>query len=254
MTDYGFTDYGYTPTPESVIEETMQDDYETLTGIACDWSYDSFLGAYNLTVARRLSSVELGLQALSDSRSFNNARQLALDDQGQSRLTARLEQTKTRITLTLTSEADTTKVVPIPTGSVVRGGGVDGRQKWETVEDVEIPAAAGTVNVTAQALEYGAISADPADVTEIVTAINGWASVTNTSAITVGRDVEQDGPYRRRMVLAVGKAGSATPTAIRAKVLGVDGVTACNVIENIELTTENVDGVSLEGKSIAVYV
>jgi uncharacterized phage protein gp47/JayE len=68
--------------------------------------------------------------------------------------------------------------------------------------------------------------------TEIVTPVTGWDSVTNPSAGTTGREVETDEEFRIRRELSI-ISGNATDESIRSAVLNnVDSVTTCNVFSN----------------------
>lgn len=75
----------------------------------------------------------------------------------------------------------------------------------------------------------------------ILSPIDGWDSINNLVAGSIGRDVESDTELRARYNTAIRATGSATVKAIRARLLAeVDGVTAVSVYENRQ--NEEVDG------------
>lgn len=82
-------------------------------------------------------------------------------------------------------------------------------------------------------LTAGKIEAPVNTITNIVTTINGWDSVTNTKTLSAGRNDETDTELRRRWSLSVYQKASNMLEAIQANVYRrVTGVTACVAYEN----------------------
>lgn len=125
----------------------------------------------------------------------------------------------------------------IPKGSVVRVSSTDAR--FETVLEVTIPAA-GSIDVSVQALVSGAVAAPASMLNDIVTSISGWDSVTNALDITIGRDEESDADARTRRNASLAVVGGSTDQAIKAKLLELEEITTALVVSNRTLI--DVDG------------
>lgn len=146
------------------------------------------------------------------------------------------------------ADAEVTGVpgVVIPAGS--QASLADGTL-FETVSDVTLDGL-GMGTADFQAVEPGPIAAASNTLTEIVSAVLGWETVTNPNAATPGTDVQSDQSARaeRRNKLAL--QGVALPEAILSGLYATAGVRSATFRENVELTTEVIDGITLVGKSI----
>jgi len=114
------------------------------------------------------------------------------------------------------------------------------------------------------AQNYGPIAAPANSLTEIVTPIAGWTSLTNPQAGNTGRNQETDAELRIRRAQSLHSQGAATVEAIRSRLLQeVPGVTSVTVFENVTMTqdpisivfsidfvTGNTVQVDLEGSNI----
>lgn len=109
----------------------------------------------------------------------------------------------------------------IPAGSIVSDPNVG--DKFATDVPVVV-APSGNANVSATAVEPGAIAAPAGTLTKIETPVFGWASVTNPADFSVGRDEETDTELRIRRQNAAEKTGIGTPTAIKAALADISGV------------------------------
>lgn len=90
----------------------------------------------------------------------------------------------------------------------------------------------GTVTTDFQCQTTGPIACPVGSLTRIYKAITGWDSITNTTAGTVGVDVESraDFEYRRRKSVAANAINSLQ--SVYAAVLDVDGVVDAYVMDN----------------------
>lgn len=87
------------------------------------------------------------------------------------------------------------------------------------------------------AQSYGPIAVPANTLTEIVTPIAGWQSLTNFEAGITGRDIETDEELRLRRRQSLSRLGAATVEAIRSRLLQeVPGVTSVTIFENQTLT------------------
>lgn len=86
---------------------------------------------------------------------------------------------------------------------------------------------------------FGPISAPANSLTEILTPVAGWASLTNPQAGITGRNQETDAELRLRREQSLHLLGAATVEAIRSRLLQeVPGVTSVTVFENVTLTQD----------------
>jgi uncharacterized phage protein gp47/JayE len=86
---------------------------------------------------------------------------------------------------------------------------------------------------------YGPIPVPANSLTEILTPVAGWQSLTNFKAGVTGRFTETDAGLRLRRNNSLRVSGSATVEAIRSRLLqDVPGVTSVLVFENVTMTQE----------------
>lgn len=153
--------------------------------------------------------------------------------------------TKTAVTLTLTG----TPATLVPAGSIVRDP--DTLNRFVTTADATI-GGGGTITVAAEAEDTGVVTAYAGTLTEIVTAVTGWSSVTNAADhTTLGADVETDAALRLRRARAVNLAAGANIDRIVAAVEAVAGVTEVRGFEN---STDVEDDNGLAPHSVLVVV
>lgn len=112
----------------------------------------------------------------------------------------------------------------------------------------------GNGYVEFQAVEAGPIAANVGALTQIVTAVLGWDSVTNPTAATVGRAQESDVASRLRRKNTLGLQNVALPIAITSGLYDTPGVRSLSFRENTADTTQTIDGVSMVAHSIFVCV
>jgi uncharacterized phage protein gp47/JayE len=86
---------------------------------------------------------------------------------------------------------------------------------------------------------YGPIPAPVGSLTDILTPVAGWTSLTNFKAGVTGREQETDVELRLRRLNSLRISGTATVEAIRARLLQeVSGVTSVLVFENVTITQD----------------
>jgi len=98
--------------------------------------------------------------------------------------------------------------------------------------------SAGNISCSAT----GVIQAPSFAVDTIITPVSGLTSTYNPLALISGRDVETDVELRARAKLTNSVRGKATPEAIRASVLNVDGVVSVVVNQQYVSMGENING------------
>jgi uncharacterized phage protein gp47/JayE len=132
-------------------------------------------------------------------------------------------------------------------GTIIQAGKIvqnpTTRERYLLTESVTIPAG-GSVDSTFEAEESGEIYALAGSVTEIVTPVAGWTSVSNAADQTVlGAPIESDPEVRERRQDEINTSGGGTPEGIRAYLLDQDnipGIEDAYVFEND--TFAEVDG------------
>lgn len=113
----------------------------------------------------------------------------------------------------------------------------DGSAHWRYLGE-----GTGLDNVTAQAVNTGPTVAVAYDITEIITPVSGWQSVTNLLDAETGTDVETDEDLRLRREDELAAAATSPIDAVRADLLDVDGVDAVTVFMNTTDATDS-DGI-----------
>ena len=134
-------------------------------------------------------AVELGEAFVDLASAFSKATAVGvwLDWQGSWLGIQRRQATSTRVTATLTGTAGTN----VPAGSRVRN--TDG-DEFQSLASAQL-APAG-VSVDFEAVEEGSVPAAASTLTQIVSVVAGWETVTNPTAGTTGRDRQPDPEYR----------------------------------------------------------
>lgn len=89
------------------------------------------------------------------------------------------------------------------------------------------------------AQNYGPIAAPDGSLTEILTPIAGWQSLTNLDAGITGREQETDAELRLRREQSLNSLGAATVEAIRSRLLQeVPNVISVTIFENVTMTQD----------------
>lgn len=222
--------------------------YEAATGLEIDWSRDTILGPMSVVVSERAGALAELLQAVYDGWDRSTAQGAQLDGLGLLVGVPRKGATRGTVTLTLTGTAGTV----VPLGSLVQGGGADGRARWRIPEDTTLTG--GTADVLAVAQDAGEIVATPGQVAVIVTPVAGWSGATNASAATPGQDIETDAAYRARQQDSLQVSSGRSIGGIEAAVRAVPEVSSAVAVENDTATAATVGGVVLEAHSFGVIV
>lgn len=109
-------------------------------------------------------------------------------------------------------------------------------------------------NVTPQRIyskEYGPIVGDALTITNIITGVTNWYSVTNPSDFSLGTSIETDNDFRIRILNEFNAVGSGTVDSIATALVRLDGVEDVIVKEN---TGDTTDAESIPAKSFEVVV
>lgn len=124
---------------------------------------------------------------------------------------------------------------------------------FQSITTIILPLS-GTITVDFQSVELGAIPANVADLTQIVTPVLGWETVTNPNAAILGTAQQSDQALRALRVKTLALQGVALPIAIISAVNDVSGVKSLTFLENVADTTQVIEGISMIPHSIYVCV
>lgn len=112
----------------------------------------------------------------------------------------------------------------------------------------------GTVETEFSAVEHGEIEVSAGSITQIITVVAGWDSVSNASAGITGRDVEPDGELLNRMIQSYAINANGTVENIQSNLAELDGVLDVVVLENYTNEKQTQYDVELDAHSIAVCI
>lgn len=141
-------------------------------------------------------------------------------------------------------------------GSVTLSAGTeagDGTNTWELVDDVTI-AAGSTATVSARCTTAGPVTAAIGTITQRLSSVAGWTSVTNAAAAIPGTAASTDAFIREAIGSGGGSFGSRSAHAIRTAILNVSDVTDCQVYFNNTLADQTRGGRTVPGNGVAVWV
>lgn len=123
-------------------------------------------------------------------------------------------------------------------------------QKWNLPLTVIIPLS-GTITVTATAAVAGAIAGAATTITKIFTPTQGWQTVNNPTAATLGVPIESDAELRGRQTVSTANPSKTVFEGTNGAVKNVSGVTAERGYEN---DTNITDGDGIPAHMISIVV
>ena len=152
----------------------------------------------------------------------------------------------TTVVATLTGSSG----VAIPAGAIVS----DGTNQYTLLDATSIPST-GSVSAEFQCTTTGPIECPAGTLTEIITTISGWDSVTNPTAGIVGYNSENDNVFRDRITANfLNKRARAILGAIIDNVAAIDNVVSVVGGENPTDETATVNGIEMPPHSIYLTV
>ena len=206
------------------LRQSLRD--AVVSGMGTEWQVDeeSVLGQLLDVFAAQLALSYSLAQQVYDGVSPDSAEGVQLD-----RLCALVGIVREPATYSAgTVQLTGTDGVTVPAGSLVRvpsGGPI-----FETIEDATFSGGAAEVDI--QAGELGPVAASSSTITEIVTAISGWSSVTNSAAVTPGRNRETDAELRFRRERSLVAPSSSTDYGIASTLAELTSVDFARVVSD----------------------
>lgn len=124
---------------------------------------------------------------------------------------------------------------------------------WNLLEDVTIQNN-GSVIALFECETEGAIIASPNTLTKIITTVAGWDTVNNIQSATVGTLEESQQAFEKRRYDSVALNSRGTTSSVYARVLQLDNVVGCYVVDNKTNIVKTIDNYDLKPHSIYVAV
>jgi uncharacterized phage protein gp47/JayE len=243
MTEYGVTDDGFVLKRTADIIEDLKTDVESrFPGIKTDGESlnGNLLGVFGAALGQAWE----GIQAANNQYDPAASRGANLSTLVLINGLIRKDAEASTVTLTLTG----TPATFIPSGSLVSN--VDQSITVATNSDVTI-GSGGSEDVAATATETGPLTMEAGDMTNIVTPVTGWTSVTNSTDGIDGRDTETDIELRERQIRGTFTPATSIVEAIYSNLVNLDGVEFVRVYIN---ETGEIDSRGITDHSAAVVI
>lgn len=236
---------GITPTTLSEYREILEDKFLVEFGEELALDPETPQGQIIGIMALALTEADEQLVELAQAMSLDTAAGGQLDELGTILDITRTPSRKSQVTAKLFG----TVGVTVPEGAIARKP--DGPEFICT--EAVVLAGDTAVEVIFEARDEGAIALATSELTEIVTAIPGWTSITNESAATVGIPPETDDLYRFKYQYRTAHRSLGPVDAIRSA-LEEAGATYIRVEENYTNIRTKVQGFSINPHSVLIIV
>lgn len=245
MANYNYIENTGVIVPDtSDVKQQVQEEYKSALGQDLDISDSTPQGRLieAETIARKRTIENMAL--LANMFNKDQAFGIFLDSLASMFGIERIGATRTRVTCTLSGTANT--VVPANAQAQDTNGNIYYLENSVTI------GAGGTVDGQFLALDKGAIECQANTVTQIVTAVLGWTSVNNSSAGTTGLEGQSDNELRQQFS-AKQYSGYGQAKNVENKVLQVEDVIDCLVLENETNSSKTVNGIVITNPH-SIYV
>lgn len=153
-----------------------------------------------------------------------------------------VRQGATRSTVTATIGGVDQTIIPARSIAETIGG-----DQFRTTADVTIPPG-GSATVQFESVNTGPVPAAANSLRTIITQVLGWNSVDNAASAALGRNEETDTELRDRYNLSLSVNNIGTSDSLRARLLALNGVTDCLILEN----STNADVAAAANRGVAV--
>lgn len=135
----------------------------------------------------------------------------------------------------------------IPIGARIRSN--TDNSVWICSREITIPES-GSIVAPFVAENHGPITAGSETLTNILTLVPGWDSVTNLTAANIGRNTETQMEFEARRYASVAANARGSLAAIYGTLSNIQDVLDCVVLENTTSTPITEWGVTIPGHSI----
>lgn len=241
---------GTVTTDTGVILTEVQDEYKNTFGQDLIVTPETPQGALIVSEALARDAAASNNAALANQINPNIAGGVYLDAIMALTGTQRTPATRSLVECTIAGVPGTS----IPAGSQASESGSGNENLFQTVQTVVIPVGGSLSGVVFESVVPGPIPANAGTLTQIISNVLGWESVTNPNAAVLGQETQSDVSARSYRREALFTQGVSLPGAIMASVLRVQGVTSISFRENVASTIEVIDGITMLPHSIYVCV
>ena len=139
----------------------------------------------------------------------------------------------------------------IPSGSFIMNDST--QDLWYTSTDVTLDSS-GNGTTTILADDTGAVSAGVGDVSQVVSGVTGWETITNTSAATEGRDRQLLPSAKLSRKIQLSKNAGSTLGSAMANIDALENVIAVSGRENRQSISQVIDGITIPAKATWICV
>lgn len=237
------TSTGVIVTDTNAILEDVQNEYKQAFGADLVVTPNTPQGVLIVAETIARTAVADNNAALANQINPNVAGGVFLDAIGELTGSFRSPATPSLVTVTITGVTGTI----IPQGS--QASDSVNSNLFQTTETVTI-GISNTVSVVMKSVENGPITADASTLTQIVSNVLGWETVTNPAAAVPGTLTQTDEQFRNERRVTLFAQGASTAGAIISEVNLVENVTSMSFLENVSATTQVIEGVTMVAHSI----
>ena len=243
---FGLTSSGFTPKKLSDVLSDFEDSEHALISPALDVSSDQPIGQLNGIYAAKIAELWELLSVVVSAFDRPNAEGVMLDNTGNLTGTPRLAPTATVVDATVNLNAGVT----LPAGSKACVPGFPAVSF--SLQTAVTNAGGSPADVTTAVFvcdSTGPNVVNSSTLTQILTPVAGWNTVTNPSDGTTGTNAETDTAYRVRQIQDLNAQGSSDLDSIVRAVADLPGMIQVIGLENTTLIPD-VNG--LPGKSFEI--
>ena len=233
---------GITPTSLAQYIADLGAAFQSALGSDLDLATETPQGQLIANLSLIMAQADEGVVAVGNGNSVARAQGIAQDDLVGLLGVERREATRSMVTATIAGVAGTG--IPQYALAQTTSGDVFRATTAATI------SAGGSVDVDFEAVETGPAPAAAGALTEIVTNIVGWETVTNAAAASLGRDVETATALWGRYSRHVGRNARSSTQALEAQLLETAGVTDALVRENATGMSETEQGQVIPTRAI----
>ena len=226
---WGLTSDGFVAKTLEEIEAGMVQKQRDNIDPTIDTSQFGLIGQLNGIMASEIAAVWELAEAVNDAQDPDKARGASQDALYSLTGSVRDGAKPSLVVCECTLQPGTTIATGEAIASVV---GNPSARFANAVPLVNATASVAVVSAQFEALEPGPILANADTLTVRETLITGWDAVTNPDDAQPGSGVESDAEFRARREDELFAQGGGTVDGIRAELLKLDSVVACNVFEN----------------------
>ena len=233
---------GITPTSLAQYIADLGAAFQSALGSDLDLATETPQGQLIANLSLIMAQADEGVVAVGNGYSVARAQGIAQDDLVGLLGVERREATRSMVTATIAGVAGTG--IPQYALAQTTAGDVFRATTAATI------SVGGSVAVDFEAVETGPAPAAAGALTEIVTNIVGWETVTNAAAASLGRDVETATALWGRYSRHVGRNARTSTQALEAQLLETAGVTDALVRENATGMSETEQGQVIPTRAI----